>query len=115
MELKKYDFRFDLIRAVAILMVIAIHSSALFCQVAINETGFGVNKILYSVLQIIFIAVPVFVMLSGALLLGKDEPLGVFFKKRLTRVMIPFLVWSVIVYALTYVQSGGALLDLLKD
>ncbi len=41
-------------------------------------------------------AVPVFVMLSGALLLdpSKDEPLGRFVTKRLTRVGVPLICWT---------------------
>ena len=41
-------------------------------------------------------AVPVFVMLSGYLLIGKYEALGSFLKKRLTRIFIPFLIWTLI-------------------
>jgi len=41
-------------------------------------------------------AVPVFVMISGALLLHRDYPLGDFLKKRLIRIVIPFLFWSCI-------------------
>jgi surface polysaccharide O-acyltransferase-like enzyme len=40
--------------------------------------------------------VPLFVMLSGALLLSPskiDEPLKVFFKKRVSRIALPFLFW----------------------
>src|SRR5947209_7774316 len=40
--------------------------------------------------------VPLFIMISGALLLdpGKRENLSAFFRKRVTRVIIPFLAWS---------------------
>jgi surface polysaccharide O-acyltransferase-like enzyme len=41
-------------------------------------------------------AVPVFVMLSGYLLLGKYQELGSFLSKRMGRVFIPFLVWTLI-------------------
>src|SRR5690349_17287048 len=41
-------------------------------------------------------AVPVFVMISGALLLNKEYELSDFLKKRLSRVVIPFLFWSCI-------------------
>jgi surface polysaccharide O-acyltransferase-like enzyme len=41
-------------------------------------------------------AVPVFVMISGALLLHREYELGDFLKRRLTRVIWPFLFWSVI-------------------
>lgn len=41
-------------------------------------------------------AVPLFIMLSGALLLdpSKDEPIGVFYRRRLWRVGVPTVVWS---------------------
>ncbi|MDQ7059343.1 MAG: acyltransferase family protein [Ghiorsea sp.] len=40
--------------------------------------------------------VPVFVMVSGALLLGseKEETIAVFYKKRLARIITPILFWS---------------------
>lgn len=41
-------------------------------------------------------AVPVFVMITGALNLGKDYELGDFLKKRLSRIVTPFLFWSLI-------------------
>jgi surface polysaccharide O-acyltransferase-like enzyme len=42
--------------------------------------------------------VPIFIMISGMLLLdpSHDEPTSLFFKKRFNRVILPFLVWSVI-------------------
>ncbi|WP_426672208.1 acyltransferase [Mucilaginibacter sp. McL0603] len=39
-------------------------------------------------------AVPVFVMISGTLLLHREYELGDFLKRRLTRVIWPFLFWS---------------------
>lgn len=41
-------------------------------------------------------AVPVFVMLSGYLLIGKYEELRSFIKKRFSRIFVPFLIWSLI-------------------
>jgi surface polysaccharide O-acyltransferase-like enzyme len=38
-------------------------------------------------------AVPIFVMLSGFLLLSRTYPLGEFFRRRFTRVVIPALFW----------------------
>ncbi len=46
--------------------------------------------------------VPLFVMLSGALLLSPskvDEPLGVFFRKRVSRIALPFLFWMGLYFA----------------
>jgi surface polysaccharide O-acyltransferase-like enzyme len=41
-------------------------------------------------------AVPAFVMVTGALLLHRDYEIGSFLKKRLTRVVVPFLFWSLV-------------------
>ncbi len=45
------------------------------------------------------IAVPLFFMASGFLLLGKQETYGDFFRKRALRVFVPFVVWSLIYLA----------------
>jgi surface polysaccharide O-acyltransferase-like enzyme len=47
-------------------------------------------------------AVPVFVMITGALLLGKEEDVFVFLKKRLGRVVAPFLFWSLVYVAYAF-------------
>jgi surface polysaccharide O-acyltransferase-like enzyme len=41
-------------------------------------------------------AVPAFVMVTGALLLHREYEIGDFLKKRLTRVVLPFLFWSLV-------------------
>lgn len=41
-------------------------------------------------------AVPLFIMLSGYLLLSKDYPLGAFMKKRFVRVFVPSLFWMLV-------------------
>lgn len=55
---------------------------------------------------------PLFTMVSGMLILNptKDQPIGVFFKKRLVKVLIPFLAWSVI-YLLWRIFLRGDLLS----
>jgi surface polysaccharide O-acyltransferase-like enzyme len=45
---------------------------------------------------IVRFAVPVFVMISGALLLNREYEIGDFLKKRLVRVVVPFLFWSLV-------------------
>lgn len=51
--------------------------------------------------------VPFFMMLSGALLLPMRGTSGNFFKRRFTRVLFPFLIWSV-AYALFPIPTGPA-------
>lgn len=101
---------FDFIRTIAILFVIAIHSCARLNEAAAFEANqFGVMHWSTALWHIIYIAVPLFVMLSGALLLGKDEPLSVFFKKRFKRVLIPFIVWSFILGAFLFYKNNQIL------
>lgn len=47
-------------------------------------------------------AVPIFFMISGALLLGKDEPLSVIFKKRVYRFVKILIIFSLINYVYFY-------------
>ena len=42
------------------------------------------------------VGVPLFFLISGYLLLSRQEDLQTFFKKRAARIIIPFLVWSVV-------------------
>jgi surface polysaccharide O-acyltransferase-like enzyme len=55
--------------------------------------------------------VPLFVMLTGALLLqpSKIEPVKTFFKKRWARIGLPFLFWGVIYFAWDYYVDHIAL------
>ena len=60
-------------------------------------------------------AVPVFVMITGALSLGKDMALTSFLKKRLGRIVVPFLFWSLVYIAYAFynediVYSGNLLI-----
>ncbi len=47
-------------------------------------------------------AVPVFVMITGALLLHREYVLSDFFKKRLSRIFTPFLFWSLVYIAYSW-------------
>jgi surface polysaccharide O-acyltransferase-like enzyme len=47
-------------------------------------------------------AVPVFVMITGALLLGRDDEIFSFLKKRLSRIVTPFLFWSLVYIAYAF-------------
>jgi surface polysaccharide O-acyltransferase-like enzyme len=57
-------------------------------------------------------SVAVFVMISGALLLNKEEPLDVFYKKRFLRICLPLVAWTILYgvsrlyYFKTYTYTG---------
>ena len=55
------------------------------------------------------VAVPLFIMLSGALLLGKQEPLSVYFRKRFTKVLIPLVAWSLIYIVFSAAIDGAGI------
>ena len=88
----------DLIRVIAIVGVILLHANNdLTSQLA----SFHILRWwMVDIYQCVGrMGVPLFLMLSGALLLTpskKDETLSYFFKKRLTRIGLPFIFWSTI-------------------
>ena len=83
------NYNIACIRAFAILMVVLNHVCN-WCQ--FYNANFEIRTIYMSLATI---GVPLFVMVSGALLLKKtDEPVNKFFKKRVRKILIPFLVWS---------------------
>ena len=95
METKQRDFGLDLIRSVAIVLVILQHGwSGLELDVPSANPSWWVGRALC-------IGVPLFVMLSGALNLGRTPPPGEFLGKRFKRVLIPFLFWATIVFILS--------------
>jgi surface polysaccharide O-acyltransferase-like enzyme len=88
------------LRALAIMAVVMIHVVASLIAVDISKTWWLANVIESFARW----SVPVFVMVSGALLLGKDEPLSVFLQKRASKIIIPFLFW-ILFYELLKVRT----------
>ncbi len=104
--MKERNFAYDFIRAFAIFLVVCIHSQGkLRDAVVLEENPQGIQHWCQAFWHIIYVGVPLFVMLSGALLLGKQESLKIFFKKRFTRILIPFAVWSVIMGLLLFYKE----------
>ncbi|MGZ3752233.1 MAG: acyltransferase [Mucilaginibacter sp.] len=83
------------LRVLALFAVIVLHTASLllmqFGKVPVYD---WMIANFYNAL--VRFAVPVFVMISGALLLHREYEIGDFLKRRLTRVVWPFLVWSLI-------------------
>lgn len=48
--------------------------------------------------------VPLFLMLAGALSLGKNWTIKSFLKKRIPRIVPPFLFWGIILTTLTLIM-----------
>jgi surface polysaccharide O-acyltransferase-like enzyme len=83
------------LRLIALYAVIILHStSPLLMQYSkVSMSDWWTADFLNAAVRF---AVPVFVMITGALLLHREYEIGDFLKKRLTRVILPFLFWSLI-------------------
>ncbi|WP_243347064.1 acyltransferase [Parabacteroides sp. FAFU027] len=90
----------DNLRAIATIAVITLHaSSGLLLQFGKVPDSYWEIGCFYNGLG--RFAVPVFVMLSGALLLDRELPVKDFLKKRFSRILYPFLFWSLIYIAVS--------------
>ena len=97
--MKNRKIYFDILRIIAILCVIYNHTNergyflyALPCSMPI--------KIFYMIVaEFIAIGVPVFFMISGALLLGRDESIADLYKKRVLRIFGVIVIFSLIQFA----------------
>ena len=90
-------FYFDFLRALAIIAVVFIHFSAdVAGQYRKIATPDWLSAAFYNGLT--RGCVPLFVMLSGALLLNPDKTVSIkeVFSKRLPKLVIPLVVWSII-------------------
>ena len=104
----------DLIRVVAVVLVLLLHASIeSYTNVALTGEQSRVywwTTALYDSFS--RVCVPLFVMLSGFLLLQPskvNEPIRVFLKKRFTRLGLAFGFWSVIYFAWSYYVHGQQL------
>ena len=126
----------DVIRCVAMIMVIGVHCIDPFY---ISPTMRAIPEYTHWAAiygSLLRPSVPLFVMMTGLLLLPvKKQPLGKFYKKRIYRVLFPFLIWSVLYsmfpwvtgvlglpkeiigdfFCYTQGQESQSLIDYLKD
>ena len=87
---------YDNLRVLAIFGIIAIHVFQLW------HHGEKVNGMyIYMFSEIVRYAVPIFLMLSGALLLNRDIDLNNFLRHKLTRITYPFIFYLIIAFALS--------------
>ena len=80
---------------IALYAVIVLHCTSLLLMQFGNVSAFDwwVANIYNAAVRF---AVPVFVMITGALLLHREYEILDFLKKRLSRVVLPFLFWSIV-------------------
>ncbi len=123
---------FDLLRCVAAIAVVAIHVLGpyrhqlgdvpfdqwlpLIGDITYLKWGYPVGDVTYgewligvTINSFSRWAVPIFIMISGALLLSDPRPFEpkYYIRRRLAKVLLPFLVWSVFYAGLSGVTSSG--------
>lgn len=87
----------DYLRIIATIAVVFLHVAAQ------NYYTLNIDSLEWNVLNAyagsVRWCVPIFVMISGALFLKKQQTIGIIFKKNITRLIVAFVFWSVL-YAL---------------
>jgi surface polysaccharide O-acyltransferase-like enzyme len=83
------------VRALAIFLVVVLHVSAeaFYLGAKIDTYDWWVANIYDSGTRI---CVPLFFMLTGYLLLGSADSVGLFYRKRARRILVPWLSWSLV-------------------
>lgn len=99
--MKQRNLTYDLMRAIAILLVVILHA---WTMLGLDQPEWGLLSSAYR--AIVDAGVPLFVAISGALLLAESPaPIGEFFSKRFSRVLVPFLIWATILYIIGVVMQ----------
>jgi surface polysaccharide O-acyltransferase-like enzyme len=86
----------DLLRAVAICLVLGVHISGAVLNAGYYASGHFSWWLAAAINCVGRCGVPLFFMSSGAILIGKmrGESTGAFLKKRMGRIVVPFFAWS---------------------
>jgi surface polysaccharide O-acyltransferase-like enzyme len=108
------NFSFDVLRALATVSVVALHVAGpvLYEYRALPAGEWWAANAIDSAVRF---SVPVFLMLTGALLLPKVEPTGQFLKRRFVRLLGPFVFWSIVYLgvAMYFTTAGPSLIGFL--
>jgi len=111
---KVYNPTIDFIRLVSILAVVMIHTSTRTIEASANNlAGFPLSFILN---QLSRFAVPLFFLISGFVLelnYSFHRNYFAYLKKRLSRILTPFVFWSAIYFYFIYTHHSNSFLDAL--
>lgn len=103
----KRFYYLDIIRIVACLMVITQHAPM---------PGIGTNSVLLSATSFLtYPCIGLFFMVSGALLLPVEQSTSCFYKRRLTKVAIPTIVWTFFYLLFGYLKGDYSLSYILRS
>lgn len=95
--LQTRNWNIDLAKALAMLLVVMQHA---WSMLGLDDPTYGLVCGVYRAISTV--GVPLFVFVSGALLLSRaPEPLKFFYKKRLNRLLVPFLLFASLMYVVS--------------
>lgn len=96
-EINNRNTSIDIMRIIAAFFVILIHTTDTFVLYTPLKGSTAWN-ILYYLNTLSHVAVPIFIMLSGYLLLNEEKlkNIKLFFKKRFSKILLPFIFWLII-------------------
>lgn len=103
----RYNPAIDCMRIIAILAVVAIHTSTRILEASLfNVQGFTFT---FFINQVSRFAVPLFFMISGFVLelsYPFHQNYTAYLKKRFSRIFLPYLFWSIIYYYFVYTKHA---------
>lgn len=101
--MEKHVHYFDHLRLIAAISVIYMHVAASPLRASIGTNWHFINVLT----SIGFTAVPLFFMMSGYLLLSnpKTENVSVLFKKRLPKLLVPLIGWTLVAIVWMFLQN----------
>lgn len=107
----------DVLTVISVIAVVLLHTNGVFWSRPTGRLWITSNIIE----TVFYYAVPVFFMITGATLLNYSDryTLKEYFKKRLNRTVIPFIVWScisyfVVVYIFHASYEGNVIFNILN-
>ena len=93
-DLSKRDVFLDLVKVIAIFLVIANHCVDNVTAAQRSEPWYNLWGSFYNTFS--RPSIPLFVMVSGILLMPVKLKMGEFYTKKISRLIIPFLFWSIL-------------------
>ena len=110
MQLERASFQrdssLDIIRITAIIFVLFTHTGSMGSKIYTSLEPYGLYYIFCLSLDVVrMICVPLFLMISGSLLLNKEESIQFLFKKRIIKMILVLILFSFIQYLLTLKDS----------
>jgi surface polysaccharide O-acyltransferase-like enzyme len=91
------NYAIDTLRTIATLMVVLLHVSSNYVEKGLSSNDYDISFLIGNIIDSFCrICVPLFVLISGRFLIGRKESIVTSFKKRVSRILVLIIVWSII-------------------